>query len=83
MNIKETILDMYLKGHTIDFIVISVYRLQNNAYFNDFHKNKIISKDKYHYMKSCRHLVEKVILDYTTKQRTTSFINRNTNRALL
>lgn len=79
MNIKEMIIDLYLKGHSIQYITQCVYKRMNKSYFNDFHKNHVIKMEKYCYIEKCRNLVEKTILEYNTKD--VVLYKTDTNRA--
>lgn len=67
MDIKEMIIKMYLKGYSIDYIKQLVYRRMNKSYFNDFFYKGIVKRDNYTYMEDCRNLVEKTILEHSTK----------------
>lgn len=69
MNIEEMIIDLFLKGHSINYITNRVYRRKNISYFNDYYKKGFINKDKYSYINDCRNLVEKTILKYQTNKK--------------
>lgn len=64
MSIKDCIIDLYQKNHSIQYITQVVYKNRNKTYFDDFKQYKIIGVNNYFTLKTCRNLVEETILEY-------------------
>lgn len=69
MDIRDFILELYGKGHSIVYITQCVYKKLNHNYFYDFYTKKIVDISKYHKIALCRELVECTILEHITTQK--------------
>ncbi len=64
MLIKDTIIDLYAKGHSVQYITQVVYKNRNKTYFDEFKQYRIIDSNNYFTLKVCRNLVEGTILEH-------------------
>lgn len=73
MTSKEMIINLYEKGHAVNYIVKKIYNDLNRGFFIDIKINKYIDKNNYKDMNYCRNMVESVILDYISTSKETKF----------
>ena len=64
MTSREYVIQMYLAGHSVNYIVKQIYNKLNKRFFDDIKFNRFIDKNEYKNMKYCRNKVEKTLLEH-------------------
>lgn len=73
MTRRELVIDLYKKGHTINYITKKIYNNLNKDFFRDLSVNKYINKKNYKDVEFCRNMVESTILEHISTQKETQF----------
>lgn len=64
MLMKDLVLGLYKKGHSISYITQRVLNSRNKKCFDDFNDSRVFDIKKYHTRRFCREFVETTILNY-------------------